>query len=450
VLAVSLGEAFVDRSAAGASAVTALRLMDVIAWAGATQLLVLLPELAGEAARSAGLHMIEALAPLAASVKGGLACYPADGSDADTLISVARTAVDVAQPGAVGAAADAVVRHAIGDRSIVVADPAMIHLFNLIRRLAARDMPILVLGETGTGKESAASALHYWSPRAGKPFVSLNCATLPESLVESELFGYEKGAFSDAKAPKPGLLEEANGGTLFLDEVGELPDKVQAKLLRVLETRRITRLGAVREREIDVRIVAATNRDLAAESQAGRFRSDLYFRLNAGCVNLPPLRLRPREIVTLARMFLADERARFGQPPADLSEASLRIITAYGWPGNVRELKNAMAWAATMAAEGPVEPWDLPASIGDRGQEPAEQKGAEEPPPPASARAPSSRARSLAEELRRLEIARMEEALDAAGGVQVRAAAILGMPLRTFAYKQKQFGIALKGTRRRT
>lgn len=346
--------------------------------------------------------------------------------------------------------AGAAVRYTLGDRTIVVADPAMIQVFDLIRRLAARDMPILIVGETGTGKESAASALHEWSPRAHKPFVSLNCATLPETLVESELFGHERGAFSDAKTAKPGLLERAHEGTIFLDEVNEMSEKVQAKLLRVLETKRIRRLGELSEREVDVRVVSATNRDLAEESRAGRFRRDLFFRLSVGCVSLPPLKHRPREIPILARMFLAEERARFGQPPAELSWAAQQALAAYSWPGNVRELKNAMAWAAAMAADAVVEPWHLPANV----SAPRSDASADTayPPFPTSAGPagpPSSRRTSLAEEVRQLELSRIQEALDEAGGVQVRAAALIGMPLRTFVYKLKQFGISPKNTRRR-
>ncbi len=313
---VALGAAR-EPAALGRKALAALRRMDVLAWEGTGHLVVLLPELGGEAARAAALAVLAAVAPLAPEARGGVATYPGDGCDAVTLLAGARAAAAVAAAGEAAIAAETAVRHTVGDHSIVVADPAMIRLFDLIRRLAASALPVLVLGETGVGKENAAAAVHHWSARAAQPLVTLNCAAMPEALVESELFGHEKGAFSDARAAKPGLLERASGGTVFLDEVGELPLGVQAKLLRALEAKRITRLGDVREREVDLRIVAATNRDLEAEVAAGRFRRDLLFRLGAAVVELPPLRHRPREISILARAFLAAACARAGRPPLE-------------------------------------------------------------------------------------------------------------------------------------
>ncbi|HTN85393.1 MAG TPA: FHA domain-containing protein, partial [Sorangium sp.] len=219
-----------DREAAGAAAAAALRLIDVLAWDSGAQLVVLMPELGAEAARAATLELLEALAPRASGIRGGVAAYPADGGDAETFVSGAAAAAAIAGPGAVALAADTAVRHRVGEREVVLADPAMIRVFELIRRLAASDLSVLVLGETGAGKENAAAALHHWSARASKPLITLNCAALPEALVESELFGYERGAFSDARAPKPGLLERAHGGTVFLDEIGELPLGAQAWL----------------------------------------------------------------------------------------------------------------------------------------------------------------------------------------------------------------------------
>ncbi|XYI02803.1 sigma 54-interacting transcriptional regulator [Sorangium sp. So ce1128] len=417
-------------------ALSVLRLMDIVAWDGGSHLAIGFPELGGEAARAAVLQLLEAIAPLAPEARAGLASYPFDGGDTETLLAGARTAASIAAPGSIAPASETAVRHVIGERTIVVADAAMIRLFELIRRLAASDLPVLVLGETGAGKENAATAVHHWSARAQKPLITLNCAALPETLVESELFGYEKGAFSEARAPKPGLLERAHGGTVFLDEIGELPLGVQAKLLRALEAKRITRLGDVREREVDIRIVAATNRDLEAEVLAGRFRQDLLFRLSAAVVELPPLRHRRRELPILARLFLAEACARTGRPALDLSEAALAALFAHPFPGNVRELKNAMEYAAA-TADGPViEPWSLPERIAglDVPQRPAADTSA----PPASGPA---RFKPIAEELREIECTRMRQALDAAEGVQKRAAALLGMPVRTFTFKLKQYGI---------
>jgi len=426
------------RRAAGA-----LRLMDVVGWDGTGQVVAVLPELGGEAARGAALAMLAAIAKLAPEARAGVATYPGDGCDAETLLEGARAAAAIAVVGEVALAAETAVQHTIGDQVIVVADPAMIRLFALIRRLSASALPVLVLGETGVGKENAAAAVHHWSARAAHPLITLNCAAMPEALVESELFGHEKGAFSDARAAKPGLLERADGGTVFLDEVGELPLAAQAKLLRALEAKRVTRLGDVREREVDFRVVAATNRDLGAEVAAGRFRQDLLFRLSAAVIELPPLRHRPREISILARVFLAAAGARAGRPPLELSEAALQALGAYPFPGNVRELKNAMEYAAATEEGGVVEPWSLPDRIAGRASTPP-AAGSAAPPAPAT-----RRFRPIAEELRELERARMGEALEASGGVQTRAAELLGMPIRTFGFKLKQYGLSPREAKRR-
>ncbi|XXY49148.1 sigma 54-interacting transcriptional regulator [Sorangium sp. So ce269] len=424
-------------------ALSVLRLMDIVAWDGGSHLAIGFPELGGEAARAAVLQLLEAIAPLAPEARAGLASYPFDGGDTETLLAGARTAASIAAPGSIASASETAVEHVIGERTIVVADAAMIRLFELIRRLAASDLPVLVLGETGAGKENAATAVHHWSARAQKPLITLNCAALPETLVESELFGYEKGAFSEARASKPGLLERAHGGTVFLDEIGELPLGAQAKLLRALEAKRITRLGDVRDREVDIRIVAATNRDLEAEVLAGRFRQDLLFRLSAAVVELPPLRHRRRELPILARLFLAEACARTGRPALDLSEAALAALFAHPFPGNVRELKNAMEYAAA-TADGPViEPWSLPERIA--GLDVPPRPAADTSAPPASAPA---RFKPIAEELREIECTRMRQALDAAEGVQKRAAALLGMPVRTFTFKLRQYGISAREGKR--
>jgi DNA-binding NtrC family response regulator len=442
---LSLGAAR-ERAALARRATGALRLMDVVGWDGAAQLMAVLPELGGEAAQAAALAVLAAVAPLAPGARGGVATYPGDGCDAETLLSGARAAAAMAGEGEVATAAETAVRHVVGDCAVVVADPAMIRVFDLIRRLAASALPVLVLGETGVGKENAAAAVHHWSARAGQPLITLNCAAVPEALVESELFGHEKGAFSDARAAKPGLLERASGGTVFLDEVGELPLGAQAKLLRALEAKRITRLGDVREREVDFRIVAATNRDLEADVAAGRFRADLLFRLGAAVVELPPLRHRPREISILARVFLAEACARGGRAPLDLSEAALAALFAYAFPGNVRELKNAMDYAAVTEEGAVVEPWSLPDRIAGRASSaPAAGAAASSTSVTPAAR----RFRPVAEELREIERARMAEALEATGGVQTRAAELIGMPIRTFAFKLKQYGLSAREAKRR-
>jgi DNA-binding NtrC family response regulator len=341
----------------------ALRVIDVAAWGGADHLIVLLPDSEAQGAQAAAARLVDAAAAVAPLSRAGLAGCPSDGYDVDALLSGARAAMDGAPPGQVGQAAAAAQTLTIGDRTVVLADPAMVRLYKLIDRLAQSDLPVLITGETGSGKEIAAQTLHTRSRRAAQRLVSINCAALPESLAESELFGHEKGAFSGAVAAKQGLLEAAHGGTVFFDEIGELPPGVQAKLLRVLETKKLMRVGEVRERTVDVRIIAATNRKLAEESVAGRFRQDLFFRLSSAVLVLPPLRDRQRELPILARTFLSEACARAGRPPLLIAPAAMDLLLRYSWPGNLRELRNAMDYAATVVTEPVLEPEHLPPPI---------------------------------------------------------------------------------------
>jgi two-component system response regulator AtoC len=222
-------------------------------------------------------------------------------------------------------------------------DSQMREIYASLSRVAATDrVTVLIQGETGTGKEHAARLLHQLSPRAGKPFQELHCAALPETLLESELFGYEAGAFTDARKAKPGLMEQAQGGTLFLDEIGELPLSMQTKLLKVLEDRQLRRLGGLKALDLDVRLVAATNRDLQVEVLAGRFRADLLYRLKVYTLQLPPLRERPQDVEALARFFHAQFQRENGRRADPLPKEIIRALQAYAWPGNIRELKNAM------------------------------------------------------------------------------------------------------------
>ncbi|WP_257461928.1 sigma 54-dependent Fis family transcriptional regulator [Archangium lipolyticum] len=351
-------------------------------------------------------------------------------------------------PGQGGRAAQAT-ELVLGERTVVVADPAMLRLYELIRRLAASELTVLILGETGAGKENAAFAVHHWSRRSGKPFVAINCASIAETLVESELFGHEKGAFTGAMAAKPGLLETAEGGTVFLDEAGELPAAAQAKLLRVLETRRILRVGGTKEREIDVRIVAATHRNLEKEVEAGRFRKDLFFRLGAATVVLPPLRDRRAEVRVLAERFLAAACTASGREPMSLAPETLVMLERYGWPGNVRELKNTLDYVAATVTEAVVRPGHLPERILAALSPPAPPTAGASPrssePEAAPAEVPADseplRRVPLSEELRAIEREAMAKALRETGGVKARAAELIGMPLRTFTFKCKQYGL---------
>ncbi|HEX2572967.1 MAG TPA: sigma 54-interacting transcriptional regulator [Polyangia bacterium] len=472
VLAISLGGA-VAREAVAQGLQGVLRLIDVAGWEDEGQLVVALPELGPSSLGEAVEAVRAALAALAPRLRVGLATCPADGCDAGALVAAARAAAAAATPG--GKAEEAgrqVTEIRLGERVVVVADPAMARLYQLIRRLAASELPVLISGETGAGKENAAFAVHFWSPRAERPFVAINCAAIAENLVESELFGHEKGAFTGALAAKPGLFETAAGGTVFLDEIGELPAAAQAKLLRALEARRVLRVGGVKEREIDIRIVAATHRDLEREVGQGRFRKDLFFRLGAATVILPPLRDRPREVAVLAERFLALACEAAGRASMTLSPATLALLGRHSWPGNVRELKNTMEYVAAALGEeeAVVEPWHLPERVtagrgGDAGageqalsapgggseeapgkSVPAASDGPEGQDGRAAGAVPSGglqprRERSLSEELRALERLRMAEALAATGGVKARAAEFLGMPIRTFTLKCKQYGL---------
>ncbi|AUX43433.1 Fis family transcriptional regulator [Sorangium cellulosum] len=244
---------------------------------------------------------------------------------------------------------------------VVVRAPAMLALYEQAARAARSPISVLILGETGVGKEVLARTLHALSPRAGGPYVELNCAALPPSLLEGELFGHEKSAFTGASQARPGLIESADGGTLFLDEIGELPLAFQVKLLRVLEDRKVLRLGGRTPRRIDLRFVAATNRDIEAEVARGAFRQDLYFRLNGISLVVPPLRERVAEIAPLAGKFLEEACRQLGQRRAPgLSTEALGVLEAYTWPGNVRELRNVIERAAVLCAGDMVLPADLP------------------------------------------------------------------------------------------
>ena len=251
--------------------------------------------------------------------------------------------------------------------------PKMREVYASLGRVAATDkVTVLIEGETGTGKEHAARLLHQLSPRAPKPFVELHCAALPETLLESELFGYEAGAFTDAKRAKPGLLEQAQGGTLFLDEIGELPLSMQTKLLKVLEDRQLRRLGGVKPFTLDVRLVVASNRDLQTEAKAGRFRNDLLYRLQVFTVTLPPLRERPEDVESLARFFYDQFCKDFGRRLEPLGAALLRTLLSYPWPGNIRELRNTIERLVIQTGNGAPRVEDLPPGLRSLEQAPVQ------------------------------------------------------------------------------
>ena len=280
----------------------------------------------------------------------GIACYPRDGPSPEEIVAKACAAVR-------GPAHADEARGA----AIVVQDSAMQRLHRLVQRIAVGMISVILLGETGVGKEVLADQLHRASPRAAKPFLRLNCAALTESLLESELFGHERGAFTGAIQAKPGLLETAQGGTVFLDEVGELPLSTQVKLLRVIEERQVMRVGAVKPRPIDVRFIAATNRDLEAEVAFGSFRRDLFFRLNGISLVIPPLRERVGEIDSLARNFIVQSCRQQGRDPQPtLSPDAVALLRRYSWPGNIRELRNVIERAVLLCYDGTITTEHLP------------------------------------------------------------------------------------------
>ncbi|MBN1420768.1 MAG: sigma-54-dependent Fis family transcriptional regulator [Planctomycetes bacterium] len=308
----------------------------------------------------------------------------------------------------------------------IAASEAMRRVIEQANLVAATEATVLITGESGTGKERVAEFIHAWSERRDRPFVRVNCAAIPQNLVESELFGHVKGAFTGADATRTGRFEAAEGGTVLLDEVGELPIEIQPKLLRVLEDGSFERVGESTSRRAAVRVIAATNRDLEREVTAHRFREDLFFRLNVFRIHVPPLRERREEIAPLARAFAA----RTGRGRARLSPAALRSIEAHDWPGNVRELSNVIERAAILAAGGVILPEHLPDAIRSRGT--AGAADASEPAEP-------SRPREVVtvEEAERRAI---RDALTRTGGNRTKAAKLLGISRRTLLYRLKQYG----------
>ena len=313
-----------------------------------------------------------------------------------------------------------------GSPKMIGGAPAMQRVQTLIAKVAPTDSTVLILGETGTGKEVAARAVHDRSRRAEAPFVPVNCGALPEHLVESELFGHRKGAFTGADSNRKGLFEVANGGTLFLDEVGELPKSMQAKLLRFLELREIRRVGENEPFQVDVRVVCATNRDLREMVTTEDFREDLYFRINTFEIPLPTLRERREDIPALALHLLA--RASKGRPHGDLTSAAVATLQAHDWPGNVRELANVMEHALILAGNDPILPEHLPARLG-RGSSPAKLSVA--PAPTGAGVLPSAANAGPIISLHELEMQYIVRALEACRGNKPETAKQLGISLKT-------------------
>jgi Nif-specific regulatory protein len=318
-------------------------------------------------------------------------------------------------------------RHAL----VAGSSPAMAGVLKLARRAAGAGATVLLLGESGTGKEVVARAIHRWSPRAERPFVAVNCTALTPELLESELFGHERGAFTGAVAQKRGRFEMADGGTIFLDEIGDLAPGLQAALLRVLQEREFQRVGGTQDLRVDVRVIAATNVDLEAAVAAGRFRRDLFYRLNVVTVELPPLRERQADLPPLAEHFVQRFCRETGRAPLEISPDALACLRAHRWPGNVRELQNAIERAVVLAPGPRLELEDLPRDV----REPAAGAGGTGDGAGVSDGVP------LRAAIDAFTRARVRAALAAAGGQQTEAARALGLPQSNLSRLMKRLGL---------
>lgn len=321
-------------------------------------------------------------------------------------------------------------------REIVAESQVMRDLLSFVRRVAMSEATtVLIEGENGVGKDLIAKTLHYQSTRQAEPFIAINCAAIPETLLESELFGYEKGAFTDARAQKKGIFELADKGTLFLDEIGEIPLMLQAKLLRVLEEQCFRRLGGLKDIKLDLRVIAATNKNLREAVREGAFRQDLYYRLNVIHLSIPPLRERVEDIGPMAQFFLEHYNRKFKRQMQGVSPEALRLLQLYDWPGNVRELRNAMERAMILEDSSYITPASLPLTLAAPGESPRQ------PAMAAAVAAPSpsepEEALSLEENERRLLLS----ALERTHGNQTQAARLLRITRDTLRYKLKKFDL---------
>ena len=306
---------------------------------------------------------------------------------------------------------------------MVGASDAMKQVFSTIQEFAPTDLNILITGPTGVGKEMAAKAIHFKSTRRQGPFIAINLAAIPENLMESELFGYEKGAFTGAATSKAGKVELADSGTLFLDEIGDMDRVLQAKLLRFLETRTVERLGSISYRQVDVRLVSATNRDLVNEVDTGAFREDLFYRLNTVCINIPPLRERLEDIPLLTNHFISRYNRRFNKDIQGVSQEVMDLFLSLPWRGNVRELMHTIEFAVARCKTSTITRQDLPehVSIVDT--------------------SPATNSSGLVEAVENLEKQMIQSALMSTGNNRTRAASILGISLRTLQYKLKKYNM---------
>ena len=443
------GQAAVDRAVDRVAA--ALRPMDTIAEYGPDEVAVLAPESGQEEAEELARRLAEAARAGSdgdIEVRIGVAVLPVHAAQAQELVDRARSALRAARAARVAMVTADVREARTPERDVVVASPQMRRVYSLVDKVADTPVTVLIMGETGVGKEVVAEALHRRSSRSARPFVRLNCACLPETLLESELFGHEKGAFTGAERRKVGYFEAAQGGTIFLDEIGEIPPPMQAKLLRVLEERKITRVGGTQQIDVDVRVVCATNRDLEAEVARRAFREDLFFRVGGFSVVVPPLRDRRPEILPLADFFLAQMGRELGQAVPRLTAAAQRALERYAWPGNVRELRNALERASVLATGSVIEVEDLPERVREAA---AAAGGAAAGLGVAGASAVGGAAAlelggepgavDVKQQIADIERSSILAVLDACGGNQTRAARKLGLSRRALIYRMEKHGL---------
>jgi len=358
------------------------------------------------------------------AVKRGAADYIAKPFRSDELLLTLRKAQERERLRRENTRLRREVARAWGLESVVHRSAAMAEVLRMAEKVADFKTTVLITGESGTGKEVVARAIHLSSVRRDAPFVAVNCGAIPENLLESELFGHVKGAFTDAGRNKKGLFEEADGGTLFLDEVGELPVALQVKLLRVLQDSEIRRVGDVRSVAVDVRVISATSRDLDRDVEEERFRDDLFYRLNVIRIQIPPLRERREDIPVLAEHFFARHAARLGRRGARISPGAMAFLEGLPWPGNVRELENAIERALVLSEDGIVE------------------EGAFRGLPPAGDAAAGAESLSIKRAIRLIEADLIRRALERMGGNRTHAARILEISHRALLYKIKRYGIA--------
>jgi two-component system, NtrC family, response regulator PilR len=368
-----------------------------------------------------------------AALKLGAYDYLIKPFDVDELKIVVRNALERQQLQQENLLLKAEFRTQHGLDRIVGVSPAMSAVFNLVRSVAGTASTVLISGESGTGKELVAKAIHALSPRKDAPFVSVNCAAVPENLLESELFGHMKGAFTDAHQNKKGLFEAAHRGTLFLDEVGETPLSMQVKLLRALQEKKIRRVGATEETEVDVRLVAATNRPLETLLREGKLREDLFYRLNVIPIHLPPLRERREDIPLLAESFLRRFSQEMGKNVVKISTEAMQRLSRHSWPGNVRELENVIERAVALETQQAVLPERLPETFAADGS--------------GSTASPSAPARiangfNLDEHLRTIELDLVRSALDQEGWSRTEASRRLGITPRSLRYLMRKHGLS--------